>query len=138
MVFYVKQKVFSFRDRFTVKDQMGNDVYYVEGELMSLGKKLHIYGMNGREEAFISQRLASFKKRFEVYIQSRLAVTIVKDITFLTHKYRLEGTNWVIMGDYLSHDYQSSAAIFLLHPLRKNGLPGAIAIGLKLYMTKTL
>ena len=31
MKLYLKQKVFSFRDRFYVKDDAGNDCYYVEG-----------------------------------------------------------------------------------------------------------
>ena len=56
MKLYIKQKVFSWKDKFFVKDEFGNDRYYVEGELFSLGKKLHIYDMNGNELAFIHQK----------------------------------------------------------------------------------
>lgn len=35
MKLYIKQKVFSWSDLFTVKDSYGADRYYVEGELFS-------------------------------------------------------------------------------------------------------
>lgn len=39
MKLYIKQKVFTIKDKFTVKDEAGNDKYFVEGKLLSLGKK---------------------------------------------------------------------------------------------------
>lgn len=35
---YIKEKVFSWGDKFTVKDELGNDKYIVEGEVFSWGK----------------------------------------------------------------------------------------------------
>jgi uncharacterized protein YxjI len=46
MKLYIKQKVFSWADRFTVKDENGADRYFVEGEMFSWGKKLHVYDMD--------------------------------------------------------------------------------------------
>lgn len=43
MKLYIKQKVFSWGDKFTVKDVNGEDRYFVEGEIFSWGKKLHVY-----------------------------------------------------------------------------------------------
>lgn len=37
MRLYMKQRVFSLRDRFTVKDETGCDRYFIEGELFSWG-----------------------------------------------------------------------------------------------------
>ena len=45
MKLYIKQKVFSWGDKFTVKDVNGEDRYFVEGEIFSWGKKLHVYDM---------------------------------------------------------------------------------------------
>ena len=36
MKLYIKQKVFSLTSKFTVKDESGNDRYFVEGEFFSL------------------------------------------------------------------------------------------------------
>ena len=43
MKLYIKQKVFSWGDKFRVYDENYNDRYYVEGEVLSFGKKLHLY-----------------------------------------------------------------------------------------------
>ena len=40
--YYIRQKVFSWRDKFSVKDENGEDVFQVEGEIISLGRKLHM------------------------------------------------------------------------------------------------
>lgn len=53
----IKQKVFSWVDRFTVFDGTGADKYYVEGEFFSWGKKLHVTDRTGRETAFIQQKV---------------------------------------------------------------------------------
>ena len=68
MKLYIKQKVFTWGDKFTVKDINGNDRYYVEGEVFSWGKKLHVYDMNGNEAAFIQQKVFSFLPRYFVYV----------------------------------------------------------------------
>ena len=57
MKLYIKEKVFSWGDKFTVKDAYGEDKYIVEGEVFSWGKKLHVYDRSGREVAFIKQEV---------------------------------------------------------------------------------
>ena len=60
---YMKQKVFSLKDRFTIKDEYDTDVYYVEGEFLSLGKKLHVYNTRDEEVAYIQQKLLPISSR---------------------------------------------------------------------------
>ena len=106
MKLYIKQKVFSWKDTFYVKDEQGNDRYYVEGELFSLGKKLHIYDMNSNEIAFIHQKVLSFLPRFFVFIGGIQVAEIVKEFTFFRNKYRIEGLGWEVDGDFMDHDYE--------------------------------
>ena len=56
MKLYIRQKVFSWNDKFFVMDEYGRDRYRVEGEFFSFGKKLHIYDMADNEVAFIQQK----------------------------------------------------------------------------------
>jgi uncharacterized protein YxjI len=105
MTLYIKQKVFSWKDKFTIKDAAGNDRYYVEGELFSWGHKLHVYNAAGREVAFLKQKLMTIKPRFEVYVGDRLEVEVVKEITLFRDRYSLLGTDWTVRGDLLDHNY---------------------------------
>lgn len=102
----IKQKVFSWVDRFTVFDETGADKYYVEGEFFSWGKKLHVTDLTGRETAFIQQKVFSMMPRFFVYIDGVERAEIVKRLTFFCEKYEIEGLDWTIEGDFWAHEYR--------------------------------
>ena len=108
MKLYIKQKVFSFKDKFTVKDEYGQDKYFVEGEFFSLGKKLHIYDMAGNEVAFIQQKVLSFLPRYFVFVGERQIAEIVKKFTLFTPKYEVVGLGWQVTGNFVAHDYEVS------------------------------
>ena len=59
MKLYIKQKVFSWGDKFTVKDEAGRDRYYVEGEIFTFGRKLHVY--EGPEHKHAAQKPEELK-----------------------------------------------------------------------------
>lgn len=106
MKLYIQQKFFSWKDKFFIKDKDGNDRYYVEGELFTLGKKLHIYDMNGGEVAFIQQKVLSFLPKFFVFVGDTQVAEIVKEFTLFKNKYRIDGLNWEVHGNFLDHDYE--------------------------------
>ena len=106
MKLYIKQKVFSWRDRFTVKDETGADRYFVEGELFSWGKKLHVLDAAGNEAAFIQQKVWSFLPRYDVFALGRHIAQIKKEFTFLRPRYTIEGMNWDVEGDFWAHHYE--------------------------------
>lgn len=106
MKLYIKQKVFTWGDKFTVKDINGDDRYFVEGEVFSWGKKLHVYDMNGNEAAFIQQKVLSFLPRYFVYVGDDQVAEIVKEFSFLFPRYSIEGLGWDIEGRFMAHDYE--------------------------------
>ncbi len=106
MKLYIKEKVFSWGDKFTVKDASGSDKYVVEGEVFSWGKKLHVYDMAGREVAFIKQEVWSWMPRFYVFCGDRQVAEIKKEFTFFFPKYSIEGLGWEIDGKFMAHDFE--------------------------------
>ena len=106
MKLYIKEKVFSWGDKFFVKDAQGEDRYVVQGEVFSLGKKLHVYDMLGREVAFIRQELMTFLPRFTVFANGRKIAQVKKEFSFLLPRYSIEGLGWEIEGSFWEHEYQ--------------------------------
>ena len=104
----INQKVFSWTDKFTVKDTYGEERYFVEGEFFSWGKKLHVYDTAGSEVAFISQRLLTFLPKYDVYVNGRHLCQIVKEFTFFKPRYTIYGLDWTVDGDFWNHDYTIS------------------------------
>lgn len=106
MKLYIKEKVFSWGDKFNVKDEFGNDRYFVEGEVFSWGKKLHVYDMNGYEIAFIKQEVWSFLPCYYVFCGGKQVAEIRKKFSFLFPRYSIAGLGWEIEGSFTAHNYE--------------------------------
>ena len=104
MNLYIKQKVFSFRDRFYVYDENGKEKYYVEGEVFSLGKKLHVFDTNGNQLVDISQQVFSFLPKFHVGLGNH-SFEIKRLFTFFHPKYAIEPFGWTVSGNFFEHSY---------------------------------
>ena len=106
MKLYIKEKVFSWGDKFTVWDAHGNERYYVEGEVFSFGKKLHVYNRHGEEVAFIKQELFTWMPKYTVTVGGREVAQVRREFTFFMPKYRVDGLGWDVSGHFLEHDYE--------------------------------
>lgn len=105
MKLYIRQKVFSWRDKFTVKDWLGRDVYEVKGQLLSIGKKLFISDKDGNEVASVKQQVVALRPKYHIYVGGREVGEIVKEITLMRPKYKVKGLGWEVTGSFLEHDY---------------------------------
>ena len=105
MKLYMREKVFTLNERFTVRDEWGNDKYYVEGEFFSLGKKLHLLNTHGEEVAFIKQELLTLMPRYAVSVAGRDLATIRKAFTLFFQRYAIDGLGWEVDGSVMMHDY---------------------------------
>ncbi len=106
MNLYIKQRIFTWGDKFSVYDENGNERYYVEGEVFTLGKKLHLYDLNGNELAYIEQKLFSLLPKYFVYIGDEEFAEVVKEFTFFHPEYTVNGPGWTVHGDFFDHDYE--------------------------------
>lgn len=105
MNLYIKQKVFSFKDKFNIFDSRGETKYTAEGELFSLGKKLHIRDNAGNEVIYIRQRLVTFLPKYEISVLGAEPVEIVKNFTLFKHEYSIPAWGIKIHGDFFAHEY---------------------------------
>ena len=106
MKLYLKQKVFSFGDKFFVYDENGEERYRVEGQVFSFGKKLHVYDRNEREVAFIRQKITAFMPRYYIEKNGVEIAEVVRKFTLFYPKYEIGGLGWEVDGDFFDHDYQ--------------------------------
>ena len=57
MQLLIKQRVFSWLDSYNIYDEMQQKKYYVKSEAFTLGHRMHLYDLNGRELGRIKQEL---------------------------------------------------------------------------------
>ena len=115
---YLKQKVFSWGDRFTVKDSQGRDRYFAEGEVFSFGKKLHIYDSTHNEKAFIKQEMLTWMPRYNVFVGGHQVAQVVKKLGLLP-QYAIDGPGWDVEGDFFAHEYQIHKSGRIIATIRK-------------------
>src|SRR5215510_11337633 len=66
MRYLMRQKWLSFGDDYTIKNERGEDVFFVDGHAFSIGDKLSFQDMAGNELAFIRQRLLTLGKTYDI------------------------------------------------------------------------
>ena len=101
----LKQKVFSWRERFFIKDEEGNDCYSVEGEIFSIGRKLHVKNVGGEQVAVMHQKVIALMPRFFVEVDGQEVCEIVKEFKLFKQNYRIEGLPWHLDGDFMGHEF---------------------------------
>ena len=112
MRYVMKQKLFAWGDDYYIRDDGGRDVFFVDGKGFSLGEQLSFRDLEGRELAFIRQKLLSWGPTYEVY-RDGAPVAIVRKELFTLFRCRftvdvpgpddLEG-----LGDFMDHEYEFS------------------------------
>ena len=103
---YMRQRVFSWGDKFDIYDSAGNVKYYVQGEVFTFGKKLHLYDVAGNELAYIEQKIFTFLPKYFIHMPGRESVEVVKEFTFFKPEYSVYGPDWKVVGDFWDHDYE--------------------------------
>src|SRR5258707_5224550 len=113
MIYLMKQKLFSWGDDFTIKDDSGQDRFFVDGKAFSLGNQLSFQDMQGRELAFIRQKLLSWGPTYEIYHGGQLFAVIKEHLwSFLKYRFTVDvgadgpgPGDLEIEGDFLNREY---------------------------------
>lgn len=103
---YIKQKVFSLGERFTVKDENEQDRYFVRGSFLSIPKTFEIEDIQGRQVALITKKIFSFLPKFYVEAGGSEILTIVKEFTFFRDRYRIDSSDIEISGDWWDKNFE--------------------------------
>ena len=104
--FYVKQKVFSFRDRYKVYDENQNVMYHCEGKMFSLRNEVQIFETSTNRHTYtLSKKIFSFMPTYYLHDPQGNQVAFIKknfamlkqSINIETAKhgfYHVEGNVW--------------------------------------------
>lgn len=108
MRYLVRQKVFSFGDQFTIKNEHQEDCYQVIGKVFSLGNKLSLYDMHGQELYFIQQKLMKLMPEYHLLQGEQVVAIVKKKFTFLRARFEITSHfgNFTISGSPFGYEFQ--------------------------------
>ncbi|HEV2641051.1 MAG TPA: LURP-one-related family protein [Candidatus Elarobacter sp.] len=109
MRYVLKQKLLSWGDDFYVRDEQGNDVYFVDGKALSFGDQLSFRDMAGNELAYIRQKVFNLRRTYEITRGGVLAAVVTKELfALLHHRFTVDvpgPDDLEAEGNFLDHDY---------------------------------
>lgn len=114
MRYVMKQKIWAWGDDFTIRDEHGRDVFFVDGQVFTFGSKLSFQDKHGRELLFIDQKLLNWGPTYEITRGGRTVAIIKKKLfTFFKCTFTIDvpgPDDLVAEGDFLDHEYTFTRA----------------------------
>lgn len=106
MKLYMQKEVFQWGVPLLLRDKSGRTRYTVSGDAYSLGKRLHVTDLAGREAVYVHQKVPSLFPRYAVEVYGKPMAEIVKDLSFFRPRYLIEMQDWEVMGSLATYDYE--------------------------------
>ena len=114
MRYLMKQKLFCWGDDFSIKNEAGEDVFFVDGRAFSFGDKLSFQDMQKNELAFIRQKHLTWGPTYEITRNGELAAVVKKHLfTFLRCKFTVDvpgPDDLEAQGSFLDMEYTFTRA----------------------------
>ena len=109
MRYLMRERILSWGDDFTIKDEQGREAFYVDGKVFSFGDMLTIKDKDGKEAALIDQKLLSIGPQYEI-VRGGETVAIVKKHLFTLFRARFTvdvpgPDDLEASGNFLEHEY---------------------------------
>ena len=110
MRYLMKEKILAWGDDFTIRDESGREVFYVDGKIFSFGDKLSFRDVASKQElAVIDQKLLSIGPTYEIYRGGRRAAVVKKKLfTMFRNKFSVDvpgPDDLEAKGDFINKDY---------------------------------
>ena len=107
MKYYVKQKVFTIKDKFFIKDFEQNDIYQVEGKFMSISNKLYLQKPDGTEVLNTKKKLFKFFPLYEIFSPEGDVLASIQKKFGIKPKFDVQMGNLElkVQGSFFAHSF---------------------------------
>ena len=108
MRYYIKSKLFKIKEDFWVKNDKGEDYYFIDKEFFSFGLQFRVIE-NNNEIYRVREKLLKFMPSYEIYDNNNSIIgTVKKKFTFFKDSIFVESNygDFEIEGDFWHYSYQ--------------------------------
>lgn len=106
MKLFIKQKVFSIRDKFNIYDENQNVKFTCQGKIFSIGKKFHVYDEHNQEVAYIHQKILAFLSTYYINKNEEDIACVKRKFTLFKPSYNIPEFGWHVQGNLFAHEYK--------------------------------
>ena len=122
-VFYIKQKVMTVTDTFTVLDEKKDPKYFVKGNLMGK-KKLNIYSDEKCKEEVAEVKEQHFLGdiNYDIIIHKKKVATMKAKKNKSKPEFKITGVHWDMKGTFFDDDFKITKLLETIATLHKEKL----------------
>ncbi len=106
---YIMDQTSSYRGgQFTIRNQNGQTIIRVKGDLYSRGRRLSLTDNRGREIYYITQSGSGYNRSYRIYSRGRLAAKVYKKRTRNRETFYVkskQGRDYTIQGNFMRRLY---------------------------------
>lgn len=102
---YIKQKVFSLSEKFTVTDEAQRPCYYVEGSFLQIPKNFQISDQDQHPIGKITKKMFSLLPKFYVEVDGKETILLEKKLSFLKSHYAITAEGIEVEGNWWDMDF---------------------------------
>jgi uncharacterized protein YxjI len=104
MKFYIHQST-GTETLFSVSDSLGQPVYRVTGDSLSIGSKFYLIDNNQHEAARIFSVGLSALSKYSIFIDDKERARVILNLTAPKQPIKIKTVNWRFRGDLLTRSY---------------------------------
>lgn len=107
MKFYIKQKVFTFKDKFKITDESQNVLYEIKGKLLSIRNKLDLYDKDGNVLYKSRKKLFRLMPKYIIYdLEGKEVARVVRKFSIRPNfNLTIFGKEQVLDGSLFAHSF---------------------------------
>lgn len=105
---YLNQKVWSLREKFTIRDEHDHPVYQAVGSVFQVPKHFDILDMQNTVIARVTKKPLSWLPLFSLEIGGQPVATIQKKFTLFKPRYDLSASGVTVTGDFWDMNFTVS------------------------------
>ena len=107
MRYYMKSKFFKIKEDFWIKNDHGEDVYFVDNKFLSFGLQFDIL-KNNRVLYSVKEKLLTFMSNYEMFEQGNVVAHINQKFAFFRDRINVSSKygDLNIQGDYFDYNYE--------------------------------
>ena len=107
MKYYMKPKFFAIKEDFWIKNEYGEDTFFVDKKFLSLGLQFNMI-KNNEILYSVKEKLLTFLSNYEIYNSIEVVAKVNQKLTFMRDKIKVDSKygEFTIQGNLFDYSYR--------------------------------
>ena len=106
--YFLKQRMMTLGNQFIIRDKWKEPIFQVKGKPFTIGERLKLMDMDGRELFYIKEKVFSFSHQYRIFRGKELYAKMWKRLALFKRKFIIDvpgSDKYIVEGNLLNYRY---------------------------------